>query len=315
MIDIFISYQREDRPIAQNIAELFEKEGFSVWWDRIIPAGSTWEDVIEQAIESAKCVVVLWSNNSVKSKWVKAEAAEGEARGVLVPVKIDDVTLPLKYRHVQTVNLINWKGSSRYSEFRKLVNDIRTIIDNVDSRDSEFKDSDDEDTVQRDTEQVEDDFKKAEFYYDRGMECENDGDYEKAAEFFTKAIERDSQNADYYYKRGLSYSTIDDLEKAIEDLSKVIELNPYHANAYFERGLCYEALDKLKKAIRDYTKSIDYNFEYPIVYWKRGIVNRALGQYDEAVSDLNEYLNIGDDEEIKASAREIIKELGGSPKY
>jgi len=45
--------------------------------DRIIPPGITFDDVIEQNLDAAKCVIVLWSRESVKSKWVKTEASEG----------------------------------------------------------------------------------------------------------------------------------------------------------------------------------------------------------------------------------------------
>lgn len=46
-----------------------------MWWDRTIPPGSTFDRVIEQALDSARCVVVLWSATSAASDWVKTEAA------------------------------------------------------------------------------------------------------------------------------------------------------------------------------------------------------------------------------------------------
>jgi len=35
--------------------------GWSVWWDRTIPAGKTYHQVIGEAIDSAKCIIVVWS--------------------------------------------------------------------------------------------------------------------------------------------------------------------------------------------------------------------------------------------------------------
>src|SRR5690606_41302321 len=63
---------------------------FTVWWDRTIPPGRVFDEVIQEAIEAARCMVVLWSGQSVKSNWVKTEAAEGAARHRLVPVLVEN---------------------------------------------------------------------------------------------------------------------------------------------------------------------------------------------------------------------------------
>ena len=95
MSDIFLSYAREDLPRAQNMAASLEALGFSVFWDRRILPGETFDEVIAQALKEAHCVVVLWSFASVASHWVKDEAVEGQNRQVLVPVLIDEL-LPVK---------------------------------------------------------------------------------------------------------------------------------------------------------------------------------------------------------------------------
>ena len=41
MSDIFLSYASDDRSRARSLAEALEAQGWSVWWDRIIPAGRT----------------------------------------------------------------------------------------------------------------------------------------------------------------------------------------------------------------------------------------------------------------------------------
>src|SRR6516162_6396510 len=94
------------------------QEGWSVWWDRKIPPGKTFDEVIEQALESANCVIVLWSNESVRSGWVKAEAAEGKSRGILIPVKIeDDIRIPLEFRYLHASRLPDWAGQGDHTEF------------------------------------------------------------------------------------------------------------------------------------------------------------------------------------------------------
>ena len=65
MSDIFLSYARKDLKRARQLAEILEAEGWSVWWDRAIPTGRTFEEVIEAAIDRSKCMIVLWSESSL----------------------------------------------------------------------------------------------------------------------------------------------------------------------------------------------------------------------------------------------------------
>src|SRR5215472_14103178 len=67
--DIFISYASADRPHAQALATALHGRGWSVWWDRTIPPGKSFDVVIEAALNAAKCVIVLWSPASVTSEW------------------------------------------------------------------------------------------------------------------------------------------------------------------------------------------------------------------------------------------------------
>ena len=46
MSDIFISYSSKDRERIQPLVRTLEHLGFSVWWDRMIPMGKAFDDVI-----------------------------------------------------------------------------------------------------------------------------------------------------------------------------------------------------------------------------------------------------------------------------
>lgn len=106
MADIFVSYSSSDRERVRPIVEALETAGWSVWWDRKIEAGRAFDREIEQAIDTAKSVLVVWSEHSIDSDWVRNEASEGLDRGVLVPVALDDVRPPLAFRRQQTIDLI-----------------------------------------------------------------------------------------------------------------------------------------------------------------------------------------------------------------
>ena len=79
---IFISYASEDQERIQPLVKALENKGWSVWWDRKIPLGKTFDEVIEEALDASNCVIVVWTKSSVRSKWVRTEAGEGEQRGI-----------------------------------------------------------------------------------------------------------------------------------------------------------------------------------------------------------------------------------------
>jgi formylglycine-generating enzyme required for sulfatase activity len=128
MSDIFISYAREDRPRAEAIAKALADHGWSVWWDWNIPAGKTFRQVIQEDLDKARCVIVLWSATSVTRKWVIEEASEGEERGVLVPILIEKVRPPLGFRSIQAADLTGWSGETAAPTFLRLRADIETLI-------------------------------------------------------------------------------------------------------------------------------------------------------------------------------------------
>jgi len=91
MSDIFISYKREEQAEARKLANGLERQGWIVWWDPKLRAGEHFDDVIEAALDEAKCVIVMWSKLSVASRYVKDEATYALNRNKLVPMAIEDV--------------------------------------------------------------------------------------------------------------------------------------------------------------------------------------------------------------------------------
>ena len=128
MADIFISYANEDRERAGRIASALESCGWSVWWDRKIVVGQAFDKAIELELETAKCVIVLWSQKSIDSEWVKNEAAAGAERGVLVPALIDRVKLPIEFRRRQTADLAGWEGNTSQEGFQALCTGIAAKV-------------------------------------------------------------------------------------------------------------------------------------------------------------------------------------------
>jgi hypothetical protein len=106
--EVFVSYAHEDQAMAQAVSTRLTEEKWSVFWDRKIPVGMIWEDLVEAALDAAQCVVVLWSPASRDSEWVRIEATEGAERKILAPAVVEKTTIPLRFRRIQTANLIGW---------------------------------------------------------------------------------------------------------------------------------------------------------------------------------------------------------------
>src|ERR1051326_8571065 len=128
MNDVFISYASADRAIAKKFADALQSLGWSVWWDREIPLGKTFDRDIEEELNAARCVLVLWSRQSVQSRWVRTEASSAAARDCLVPVLIDDVAVPLEFRLIQGAQLSHWSGDTAYPEFQRLIQSVGQMI-------------------------------------------------------------------------------------------------------------------------------------------------------------------------------------------
>ncbi len=119
MADLFISYASEDRDFARALAKALGDSGWSIWWDREIITGQTFDDVIERELDAAKGVVVLWSKHSIASDWVRNEAGVAAERGVLLPANIDGTRLPLEFRRRQTAVLKDWAGETSHPGLRR----------------------------------------------------------------------------------------------------------------------------------------------------------------------------------------------------
>ncbi|MBL8551103.1 MAG: TIR domain-containing protein [Hyphomonadaceae bacterium] len=128
MADLFISYSREDKPRAEQVARGLSQAGFDVFWDTEIPPGTTWADYIESKLANCAAVVVLWSQHSTRSQWVREEARMGKERGKLIPAMLDASAPPFGFGEVQAANLSTWQGQAGHPDWDNLVNAVRSAV-------------------------------------------------------------------------------------------------------------------------------------------------------------------------------------------
>ena len=108
MADVFISYSSRDRTLAEALAKALEGRCFSVWWDFNLVDGPSFRDQINAQLTASRAVIVIWTEDSAASKWVRDEADEAARLNKLVPVRVPELPLhavPLGHRQAQICTL------------------------------------------------------------------------------------------------------------------------------------------------------------------------------------------------------------------
>jgi len=133
MPDVFISYSREDRARAEQVARGLKLLGLDPFWDTDIPPGQTWADYIEAKLAQCKAVVVLWSEYSTKSQWVREEARMGRDRAQLIPARLDNATPPFGFGEVQAANLSDWHGDASHADWKRFSHAVYAAVRGADT--------------------------------------------------------------------------------------------------------------------------------------------------------------------------------------
>lgn len=129
MADVFISYKKDDRRLAERVVGALRAEGLSIWWDDDLTPRVSFDSEIEREATAASAIVVLWTPQSAASDWVRTEADFGKEHGKLVPLQLEPCTMPLSFRLLQAADLTDWSGDRNHREWRKAVSWIKSLKD------------------------------------------------------------------------------------------------------------------------------------------------------------------------------------------
>jgi superkiller protein 3 len=168
--------------------------------------------------------------------------------------------------------------------------------------------------------------KKANYWYQRGLEHAGSGSYEEALEAYNKAIEMNPENVGAWdgkalVLRSLSLSerdpikyseSLESYDRAIELYNMKIEANPQDINALYYKGLALtgkaltmKAGEKLnissdkedrircfEDAIESYDRAIEIDPNYVTAWKNKGNVLYSLGKYNESLEALDKAIEI-----------------------
>jgi hypothetical protein len=106
---VFLSYAEQDGKVADRIVAALRHSGIASS-PAHPPAQPPGLKTVARELTSAKCVVVLWSEHSVRDELVLAEADYARSRDILVSAVIGKPPLPLGFRDVWFATLTHWTG-------------------------------------------------------------------------------------------------------------------------------------------------------------------------------------------------------------
>ena len=142
----FISYSSRDHEFAQLLHNDLQNNGVRCWFDREdLKIGDLIRPTIDRQIRLRDKLLVILSENSVKSEWVGDEveaALEEEGKGnrlVLLPIRLDDTVTNTRddwaakikrRRHIGDFS--NWKDKNSYQKaFERLLRDLKATDDKL----------------------------------------------------------------------------------------------------------------------------------------------------------------------------------------
>lgn len=131
MVDVFFSYKREERDRICPIINALVADGFNVWSDSKMLVTANIIKEVNARLQEARCIVVAWSTLSVQSDWVLDEAYDGFIRRCLVPLRIDDVAIPVPFARIETLDFSSWNGSRDVHDWRRLADAISHFCRNT----------------------------------------------------------------------------------------------------------------------------------------------------------------------------------------
>ena len=124
---VFVSYARADEPHAERVTEAVRAKGYELWRDDELPAHRPYAEVIQERLDSAEAVIVLWSAQSSTSQWVRAEADRARNRGVIIQATLDGTIPPIPFDQIQCADLSGSQNPTAAPGWGKLIASLEAL--------------------------------------------------------------------------------------------------------------------------------------------------------------------------------------------
>ena len=102
--------------------------GYGVWRDDELPAHRAYAEVIEERLQPAKAVVVIWSAEAVKSRVGAVGGRPARADRQAGPAQRRRRPLPMPFDRIQCADLAGWTGDPDAPGWRKVVASVAELV-------------------------------------------------------------------------------------------------------------------------------------------------------------------------------------------
>lgn len=127
-IDVFISYKREERELADQASRALTAAGYVAVTDLNIQKATDFGEAIDRMIKEASVVVVLWTQASAASDWVRKEANEAERQEKYLGVRIEPVSVDDLPFRVRGNNWLDLSEAAFADGLPDMVTEVRRLV-------------------------------------------------------------------------------------------------------------------------------------------------------------------------------------------
>jgi tetratricopeptide (TPR) repeat protein len=144
---------------------------------------------------------------------------------------------------------------------------------------------------------------RAEEYYERGVELEDNGELEAALEHYEKAVSEDPAFGDAYVEMAYIQLRLGDERRAVENLRKAIRVAG-HPLAYYNLGWIYEGRDRPERAEMLYRRALEVGPEMADAHLGLGAILLNRGRVEEAAAHVERAAELDADQHYVTYLRE-----------
>jgi len=126
MVDLYITYSLRECHWVSQLVSALKAEGYTVYWRHaVVPGEEIRTDISAQALESARCVIAVWSETAIDDFWVLTDAQAACQQHKLVSVMAKPVVIPRPCRSAEPIFMHNWDGSTmNSSDYQALITEL-----------------------------------------------------------------------------------------------------------------------------------------------------------------------------------------------
>lgn len=131
MADICVIYLSDDQKVVERLVTLL-RQRWQVWWAHEIPMGS-WEDAVRREIDACQTVIAVINSTFVSDRRgiLADEMRYAQGQNKLLPFFIGRATLPFGFGELARTEAFSWRGDSRDSGFRSLIQKLQATVQSI----------------------------------------------------------------------------------------------------------------------------------------------------------------------------------------